>query len=286
MLSRRPFPATFRIPGQPERNAGAHCPPLFFFLIGASSLDPGGDLCPLVREQPMEWPKSGRFRRRFSFSHTRPSFEFGGLPFPGGKRGAFPPAATGGRVFLFYLLMITPAALPGDGETDANSPAPYRREWIAALNDAFRKTFRGGKVLLTAGISALPPEEQEAVLTQVRTFADFTEENNPWGEHDFGSIRHNGLRIFWKIDYYDRSMEGGSPEPADPDKTTRVLTVMLAEEYWFRPGKGRSELKEIREEMGTTVSSPFLGSFGSGNRSCHSGIKHRWSPPVCQAFNR
>lgn len=124
------------------------------------------------------------------------------------------------------------------GKEDDNSPAPdcpdrlaALRGRIAALNDAFRKTFRGGQVLLTAGIAALAPEDKYAVLTKVRTFDDFSEDNNPWEERDFGSFRHNGLRIFWKIDYYDPTMTFGSEDPADPDKTTRVLTVMLAEEY-------------------------------------------------------
>lgn len=125
--------------------------------------------------------------------------------------------------------MITPAELPGGA--DSHSSLADRRDRIVALNDAFRKTFLGGQVVLTSGISALPPEDKYAVLTQVRTFADFTEENDPWGEHDFGSIRYSGLRIFWKIDYYDLGMTFGSEDPTDPDKTTRVLTVMLAEEY-------------------------------------------------------
>ena len=58
----------------------------------------------------------------------------------------------------------------------------------------------------------------------------FTDDNDPHGEHDFGIVEHGGVRSFWKIDYYDREMQMLSPDPADPSVTTRVLTVMLAEE--------------------------------------------------------
>jgi len=51
------------------------------------------------------------------------------------------------------------------------------------------------------------------------------------GEHDFGSFDYCGERIFWKIDYYDRECRYGSENPADPEQTTRVLTIMLAKEY-------------------------------------------------------
>ena len=47
---------------------------------------------------------------------------------------------------------------------------------------------------------------------------------------DTGAFEHNGERVFWKIDCYDRAMEFGSEDPADPQKTTRVLTIMLAGE--------------------------------------------------------
>jgi hypothetical protein len=39
------------------------------------------------------------------------------------------------------------------------------------------------------------------------------------------------LRNLFKIDYYDASMEFGSEDLADLSKTTRVLTIMLAEDW-------------------------------------------------------
>ena len=102
---------------------------------------------------------------------------------------------------------------------------------IRALNDALRSTFEGGRVLVTSGVSALGTEAVTAVLDRVRTFTDFTEENDPNGEHDFGAFEIDGNRFFFKIDYYDPTMDGGSEDPSDPKKTTRVLTIMLALEY-------------------------------------------------------
>ncbi len=103
---------------------------------------------------------------------------------------------------------------------------------IAALNDRFRRTLIGGQVMLTDGIASLSEEQRSQILQQVVTFGSFTEDNDPHGEHDFGSIDHAGAgRIFWKIDYYDPTMTMGSEDPADPVKTRRVLTIMLASEY-------------------------------------------------------
>ena len=104
-------------------------------------------------------------------------------------------------------------------------------EKIRALNDAFRTTMTGGTVLLTAGVNALPSDVKAMVIRRVATFSDFNEENDPHGEHDFGSFEVAGRKFFWKIDYFDAKMEFGSEDPADPTKTTRVLTIMLAEEY-------------------------------------------------------
>jgi hypothetical protein len=104
-------------------------------------------------------------------------------------------------------------------------------EKIRALNDAFRTTLTGGKVLLTAGVNALPSDVKAMVIQRVMTFSDFNEENDPHQEHDFGNFNLTGRRSFFKVDYYDSNMEFGSEDPSDPTKTTRVLTIMLAEEY-------------------------------------------------------
>ena len=104
-------------------------------------------------------------------------------------------------------------------------------EKIRALNDAFRTTMTGGKVFLTAGIDALPSDVKAVLIRRVAMFSDFTPDNDPHGEHDFGSFEIAGHKIFWKIDAYDAEMRFGSEDPADPSKTTRVLTIMLAEEY-------------------------------------------------------
>lgn len=102
---------------------------------------------------------------------------------------------------------------------------------IRALNDAFRKTLTGGQVLLTPGVNGLPSDVRAMAIRNVATFETFTPDNDPYAEHDFGSFELAGQKLFWKIDYYAPDLRGGTEDPADPAKTTRVLTIMLASEY-------------------------------------------------------
>lgn len=105
---------------------------------------------------------------------------------------------------------------------------------IRDLNDTFRRSLAGDdhhKVLMTQGVAALPIDEVATVLMAVRQFVTFSEDNDPHGEHDFGAFDQKGVRYFWKIDCYDRSMTLGSPDAADPSVTVRVLTIMRADEY-------------------------------------------------------
>lgn len=107
------------------------------------------------------------------------------------------------------------------------------RERVRDLNDAFRKTFDPslGRMMLTAGVNDLPSDVRALAMRKVATFDAFSSDNDPHGEHDFGSFELAGCRFFFKVDYYDHRLEFGSDDPADPAKTTRVLTLMLAEEY-------------------------------------------------------
>ena len=103
---------------------------------------------------------------------------------------------------------------------------------IRRLNDGWRMDRKGrGKVAISTEIQRRGNDYQDRVLNAIKSFDDFTVENDPLGEHDFGSLRIDGERIVWRIDYYDAEALHLSDHPADADRTTRVLRVMLASEY-------------------------------------------------------
>lgn len=115
--------------------------------------------------------------------------------------------------------------------------APSTTGQVAALNDRLRTSLGfitgSGLMVMTRGISELETDLQISVLSKVRTFGSFTADNDPYGEHDFGAVTVDGVgKVFWKIDYYaDDRCECGSEDPADPEKSFRVMTIMLASEY-------------------------------------------------------
>ena len=103
---------------------------------------------------------------------------------------------------------------------------------IRELNDQFRTQGLGrGSVLLTSGIQEKGGEFAVAAVKAVREFNSFSSDNDPWGEHDFGAIELDGEKVFFKLDYYDLSLQKGSENPANEGCTHRVLTIMLASEY-------------------------------------------------------
>ena len=111
---------------------------------------------------------------------------------------------------------------------------------IAEQNDRFRASWGTdpalpGRFVMTPGVDALGSVALARVIAAVIGFARFDADNDPWGHHDFGvfEIDHAGeaVRLYWKIDLHDADFLYGSECPTDPDRTRRVLTVLLPSEY-------------------------------------------------------
>jgi hypothetical protein len=105
----------------------------------------------------------------------------------------------------------------------------HHTDRIRKLNDQARHTLTGCRVFITPGIQAL--DDIDAIMRKVQAFDEFTTDNDPYGEHDFGSFRYEGETVFWKFDYFDLDLQMHSPDASDPTVTARALTVMLADEY-------------------------------------------------------
>lgn len=101
-----------------------------------------------------------------------------------------------------------------------------RAKKIAVLNDEYRKAIPMS-VTITSGVYSLP--DLNGLMQAVQEFDQFTKDNDPYSEHDFGSLDWHGEKVFWKIDYYDQALEYGK-DPLDFE-CKRVLTVLLASEY-------------------------------------------------------
>ena len=102
------------------------------------------------------------------------------------------------------------------------------RERIRTLNDELRRNLPNCHAVITNGIAALGPETVTRIVKTIAVYDDFCHANDPYGEHDFGSFKADGAMIFFKIDLYE---EPDVKNPNGEPVVTRVLTIMLAEEY-------------------------------------------------------
>jgi len=101
---------------------------------------------------------------------------------------------------------------------------------IQQLNDQFRRQV-GPDWYMSQGVAELSHDKKLQLLTLVINFNLFNEDNDPYGEHDFGQVELDSVKYFWKISYYDKNLEYGSPDASDPAVTRRVLNIMEASEY-------------------------------------------------------
>jgi hypothetical protein len=106
-----------------------------------------------------------------------------------------------------------------------------RTDRIRALNDDLRQYLLGGVAVITPGVAALGQQAVERIVKTIAVYDDFCHANDPHEEHDFGSFQADGQKIFFKIDYYDKTLMYHSLDPSDASMTERVITIMLADEY-------------------------------------------------------
>lgn len=110
-----------------------------------------------------------------------------------------------------------------------------KAQTIQQQNDRFRNGDASipGTVVVTIGVKALLEEadiDLSSLATAVQEFDEFTEDNDPHDEHDFGKFCFADADMFWKIDQYNSTYDGGSEDPTDLTKACRVLTIMLTHE--------------------------------------------------------
>jgi len=92
---------------------------------------------------------------------------------------------------------------------------------IAALNDQLRTTFKGGRVQMTPSVYGLDDRLRGRALAVLARYNKFALDS----EHDWGTFIFAGFSFEWHIEYRGKDGAGISPDPADPDKTFRVLTL-------------------------------------------------------------
>ena len=106
---------------------------------------------------------------------------------------------------------------------------------IQELNDKLRHNILSpiglGQVVCTPVVSNLSFKDKLGLLCAIGRYNDFNPNNDPYGEHDYGSLNYMGEQYCFKIDYYDKDLIYHSDDPSDPTITNRVLTIMHMSEY-------------------------------------------------------
>jgi hypothetical protein len=105
------------------------------------------------------------------------------------------------------------------------------RQKIIELNDQLRASFKGGRVQMTPGVYDLDARLRGRALTAMSRYSKFSEDS----EHDWGVFIFAGYSFQWHIEYRGKDGTGVSPDPADPQKTFRVLTLYAAADLLTSP---------------------------------------------------
>ena len=125
----------------------------------------------------------------------------------------------------------------GSGQSAMN-----KRAKIIELNDQLRTTFKGGRVQMTPAAFNLDPQLRGRALWAMAKSNKFDDTS----EHDWSVMIFAGYVFEWHIEYRGKDGAGVSPDPADPDKTFRVLTLYIASDLLAKsnapPGQHQSNI--------------------------------------------
>ena len=104
-------------------------------------------------------------------------------------------------------------------------------ERTRSLKDGLREHVTENRTLISPGVAALGPAMVDRIATTLRVYDDFCRGDDIMGGHEFGSFEVEGHRLLFQIDYFDGSLELDPPDLPDRHVTTRVITIMLSDEY-------------------------------------------------------
>lgn len=123
---------------------------------------------------------------------------------------------------------------------EEDTSAAEQTALIAKHNDRFRNTWGAdftipGQIVMTQGVAALSPAWTVQIMSAIQQFDAFTEDNDPYGDHSFGTVDitvgDETKTVWFKIDLYDWNFEYGSADPTDLAQTKRAMTILFPSEY-------------------------------------------------------
>lgn len=113
---------------------------------------------------------------------------------------------------------------------------PSETEFIRMHNDMFRTTLHMiiGDIFLSPKVEKLSEMQQRQLIICIKTFNNFTPENDPEGMHNRGEIEFEGVWYDWIIALFDReNRDQPAQHPSNQNLTWRRLVITEKNEQLY-----------------------------------------------------
>ena len=106
-----------------------------------------------------------------------------------------------------------------------------KSQQIAKLNDKLRMFLQGGEIMVSKTLEPLLSTDKDRIAFQnnLRNIR-FTSCCDPEGLRDNGFFMFKNVKCYFQINYYDSTMQAESPDPSNPEITSRVMHICPAAE--------------------------------------------------------